>query len=103
MRKNLAVVSAMFALLLVIAQIPIRASQSQTQSPSPQNPKMAQAQDAQANQQLTEAEQQAREKDEEGIKHWLVSQIDAWNNGNLQGFMAGYWHSPDLTSFSGTT
>ena len=38
---------------------------------------------------------------EEGIKHVLVSQVEAWNHGNLDGFMQGYWHSPDLTFFSG--
>ncbi|HEY6250042.1 MAG TPA: nuclear transport factor 2 family protein, partial [Candidatus Angelobacter sp.] len=31
----------------------------------------------------------------------LVSQIEAWNRGDLQGFMEGYWHSPELTFFSG--
>ena len=64
---------------------------------------MAQPQGVQANQQPAASEQEARDHDEEGIKHLLVSQIDAWNSGNLQGFMSGYWHSPDLTFFSGTT
>ena len=27
----------------------------------------------------------------------------AWNHHDLEGFMAGYWKSPDLTFFSGTT
>ena len=40
---------------------------------------------------------------EQGIKHLLVSQVEAWNHGNLEGFMQGYWHSPDLTFFSGAT
>jgi ketosteroid isomerase-like protein len=40
---------------------------------------------------------------EEGIKHLLLSQVEAWNHGNLEGFMQGYWHSPDLTFFSGGT
>ncbi|MCU1256724.1 MAG: L-asparaginase [Candidatus Angelobacter sp.] len=40
---------------------------------------------------------------EEGIKHVLVSQIEAWNHGKLDAFMQGYWHSPDLTFFSGDT
>jgi ketosteroid isomerase-like protein len=40
---------------------------------------------------------------EEGIKHVLLSQVEAWNHGNLEGFMQGYWHSPDLTFFSGAT
>jgi beta-aspartyl-peptidase (threonine type) len=38
---------------------------------------------------------------EEGIKHVLVSQVEAWNHGNLEGFMQGYWHSPDLLFYSG--
>lgn len=40
---------------------------------------------------------------EEGIKHLLVSQVEAWNHGNLEAFMQGYWQSPDLTFFSGAT
>lgn len=40
---------------------------------------------------------------EKGIKHLLLTQVDAWNHGNLDGFMEGYWHSPDLTFFSGET
>jgi|SRR5208283_5577148 len=31
----------------------------------------------------------------------LGSQVKAWNNHDLDGFMAGYWKSPDLTFFSG--
>jgi beta-aspartyl-peptidase (threonine type) len=31
----------------------------------------------------------------------LGSQVKAWNNHDLQAFMAGYWNSPDLTFFSG--
>ena len=40
---------------------------------------------------------------EEGIKHMLVSQVEAWNHGNLEAFMQGYWRSPDLTFVSGAT
>jgi ketosteroid isomerase-like protein len=40
---------------------------------------------------------------EEGIKHVLLSQVEAWNDGKLDVFMQGYWHSPDLTFFSGAT
>ena len=38
-----------------------------------------------------------------GIKHLLVSQVEAWNHGKLDAFMQGYWRSPDLTFFSGAT
>lgn len=37
------------------------------------------------------------------IKHLLVSQVEAWNHGDLEGFMQGYWNSPELTFFSRTT
>jgi ketosteroid isomerase-like protein len=40
---------------------------------------------------------------EKGMKQLLLTQVDAWNHGNLDGFMEGYWHSPDLTFFSGGT
>jgi ketosteroid isomerase-like protein len=45
--------------------------------------------------------QDVREQAEEGIKHVLVSQVEAWNRGDLQGFMNGYWQAPELTFFSG--
>jgi ketosteroid isomerase-like protein len=37
------------------------------------------------------------------IKRVLVSQVEAWNHGDLDAFMQGYWHSPELTFFSGAT
>ena len=33
----------------------------------------------------------------------LTAQIDAWNHGDLDGYMAGYWKSPDLVFFSNGT
>jgi len=39
---------------------------------------------------------------EQGIKHVLVSQVEAWNKGNIEGFMQGYWNSPELTFISGS-
>jgi uncharacterized protein (TIGR02246 family) len=35
------------------------------------------------------------------IEQVLRTQQDAWNHHDLDGFMAGYWNSPDLTFFSG--
>ena len=32
-----------------------------------------------------------------------TAQVDAWNRGDLDGFMAGYWKSPDLIFFSNGT
>jgi ketosteroid isomerase-like protein len=33
----------------------------------------------------------------------LTDQVDAWNRGDLKGFMAGYHHSGDITFYSGGT
>jgi beta-aspartyl-peptidase (threonine type) len=35
------------------------------------------------------------------IRKVLEGQQTAWNRKDLEGFMAGYWNSPDLTFFSG--
>jgi ketosteroid isomerase-like protein len=35
------------------------------------------------------------------IRRVLGDQVEAWNRGDLEGFMAGYWKSPQLTFFSG--
>ena len=40
---------------------------------------------------------------EDAIHNVLKSQVDAWNRHDLEGFMAGYWNSPELTFFSGAT
>jgi len=39
--------------------------------------------------------------DERPIRAVLVAQQDAWNRGDLDGFMAGYAHTPDLVFTSG--
>ena len=38
---------------------------------------------------------------EEGVRKVLDAQVAAWNKGDLDEFMAGYWRSPDLTFFAG--
>jgi ketosteroid isomerase-like protein len=35
------------------------------------------------------------------IRAVLDRQVAAWNRHDLEGFMAGYWRSPELTFFSG--
>jgi beta-aspartyl-peptidase (threonine type) len=40
---------------------------------------------------------------ETAIRAVLDAQVTAWNRHDLEGFMAGYWHSPELTFFSGDT
>jgi ketosteroid isomerase-like protein len=35
------------------------------------------------------------------IKAEMAKQVDAWNRGDLDGFMAGYWNSNKLTFYSG--
>ena len=40
---------------------------------------------------------------EAAIRRVLQNQVQAWNRHDLEGFMAGYWNSPELTFFSGAT
>ena len=40
---------------------------------------------------------------EAAIRKVIQSQVEAWNRHDLEGFMAGYWNSQDLTFFSGAT
>lgn len=35
------------------------------------------------------------------IRNVLDAQEAAWNKGDLKGYMAGYWNSPELSFFSG--
>jgi len=37
------------------------------------------------------------------VRAVLTAQGEAWNRGDLEGFMAGYWKSPDLVFFSNGT
>jgi ketosteroid isomerase-like protein len=38
---------------------------------------------------------------EQAVRKVLDEQAKAWNKGDLDGFMAGYWKSPELTFSSG--
>ena len=38
---------------------------------------------------------------EKAIRQVLADQQAAWNKADLEGFMAGYWKSPDLSFYSG--
>lgn len=37
------------------------------------------------------------------IRTTLTGQADAWNRGDIEGFMSAYWNSPGLTFASGGT
>jgi uncharacterized protein (TIGR02246 family) len=37
------------------------------------------------------------------VRAVLDAQVEAWNRGDLEAFMAGYWNSPDLVFQSGAT
>ena len=37
------------------------------------------------------------------VRTVLENQVAAWNRGDLEAFMRGYWHSDALTFFSGAT
>ncbi len=47
---------------------------------------------------LAEASSGAAQKE---IAATLNAQVEAWNRGDLEGYMQGYWNSPELTFFSG--
>ncbi len=46
--------------------------------------------------------QSGDEKRKTAIRNVMDVQAVAWNNGDIDGFMKGYWNSPDLTFVSGT-
>jgi ketosteroid isomerase-like protein len=50
---------------------------------------------------LTMASPASSRKGETAITQVLEEQVAAWNRGDLEAFMAGYWNSPELTFFSG--
>jgi ketosteroid isomerase-like protein len=39
----------------------------------------------------------------QAIRKVLTQQVEAWNKQDLDGFMKGYWHSSELTFYSGGT
>jgi beta-aspartyl-peptidase (threonine type) len=39
---------------------------------------------------------------EKAVRTVLDAQVVAWNNGDVEGFMEGYWRSPKLTFSSGS-
>src|SRR5436305_1242183 len=85
--------------LIAILLLPfVLSAQTITADKSPQP-----AQQSTSNSQMDETPADQRANLEEGIKHVLLSQVEAWNHGKLEAFMQGYWHSPDLTFFSGAT
>jgi len=43
----------------------------------------------------------SNENTKSAVEQVLRMQRDAWNHHDLEGFMTGYWKSPDLTFFSG--
>ena len=42
-------------------------------------------------------------QDKRALEAVLVAQQDAWNRGDLDSFMKGYWNSSELTFFGGAT
>jgi beta-aspartyl-peptidase (threonine type) len=50
---------------------------------------------------VTATTQTTPNDDKSAVEHVLRVQVEAWNHHDLEGFMAGYWNSPELTFFSG--
>jgi beta-aspartyl-peptidase (threonine type) len=47
--------------------------------------------------------QKAEDQATKEIRDVLDRQVQAWNRRDLEGFMQGYWRSPELTFYSGGT
>lgn len=47
--------------------------------------------------------QNADDRAKKEIRDVLDHQVKAWNRRDLEGFMQGYWRSPELTFYSGGT
>ena len=52
---------------------------------------------------VTPAQRRSEPAAAKEIRAVLDRQVKAWNSGDLEGFMDGYWRSPTLTFFSGGT
>lgn len=55
---------------------------------------------ATSNQALAQTDSGSYGNDAKAIERVLRTQQEAWNRHDLEGFMTGYWRSPDLTFFS---
>jgi beta-aspartyl-peptidase (threonine type) len=44
-----------------------------------------------------------RDETRPAVRAVLDAQVEAWNRGDLEGFMVGYWRSPELVFCSGAT
>ncbi|MGI9036109.1 MAG: YybH family protein [Pyrinomonadaceae bacterium] len=51
---------------------------------------------------LSFAQSSGNEKSKAEIRAVMDAQAAAWNAGNIEGFMKGYWNSPQLVFVSGT-
>lgn len=47
--------------------------------------------------------QNSEEKSKAAIMKVMTDQTAAWNRGDIDGFMQGYWNSPEMTFVSGDT
>lgn len=52
---------------------------------------------------LNAAAAPAAPPEQDAVRQVLLDQQAAWNRGDLEAFMAGYWRSPKLTFFAGGT
>jgi uncharacterized protein (TIGR02246 family) len=50
---------------------------------------------------ISSVSQNADDSARQAIRKVITDQQAAWNRKDLEGFMSGYWNSPDLTFFSG--
>jgi ketosteroid isomerase-like protein len=80
------------ALLLAITCVALAASAQTSQPPAPDTSNAA-----------SPMVQSTAGEGQQAVRTVLDTQVAAWNRGDLEGYMAGYWNSPELTFFSGGT
>jgi beta-aspartyl-peptidase (threonine type) len=86
---------AFFVLTLLICSLLTEAKSPSVKAAATTRNSLSTTKAAQRKQKVTSPEMQ--------IRAVLDEQVAAWNERRLEDFMKGYWHSPDLTFFSGGT
>ena len=52
---------------------------------------------------MAQKAQETPEQKAKAIRAVMDAQVAAWNRGDLEGYMEGYWRSPELEFYSGAT
>ena len=95
--RNARLITAVFPCLVLGSFLAF----SQARTRATENPERATVSRQVAQSDKTPREEPPRETDRRAIESVLAAQQDAWNRGDIDSFLNGYWRSPKLT-FSGS-